>query len=204
MFMDTALEKAIGLGADYPFEPLGPGECIVPRSFLQKTGVKEGDTIQLMSEMKDFINVIIDVFNTRYMPGQVLPKFSLATGYIPFDCVVKGSVNQSYGKYGKDNVDKQFILEYNEMFPYLADFFPPVIDEYPEFIEYLSTPDLMYQYASLIMLVIPGDRASYYQTSDVAKMRVNVFDFVDQLTLDLGFYPLKGFTNLLEQVATYS
>jgi len=28
--IDTAREKQIGLGAEYPFDPLGPGECLVP------------------------------------------------------------------------------------------------------------------------------------------------------------------------------
>ena len=30
MLMNTELEKSIGLGPDYPFEPLEEGECIVP------------------------------------------------------------------------------------------------------------------------------------------------------------------------------
>ena len=29
-YIDTDREKEIGIGKDYPFGPLGPGECLVP------------------------------------------------------------------------------------------------------------------------------------------------------------------------------
>ena len=35
MYIDTALEEDIGLGTDYPFEPLGPLECIVPKKYQE-------------------------------------------------------------------------------------------------------------------------------------------------------------------------
>ena len=39
MFMDTAQEKAIGLGSEYPYEPLDSGECVVPSLFQAASGV---------------------------------------------------------------------------------------------------------------------------------------------------------------------
>ena len=41
MFMDTDQEKKIGLGANYPYDALGAGECIVPDLYSSK-GVEIG------------------------------------------------------------------------------------------------------------------------------------------------------------------
>ena len=32
-FFNMEQEKAIGLATDWPFDPLGPGECLVPASY---------------------------------------------------------------------------------------------------------------------------------------------------------------------------
>ena len=33
MFADTELERSIGIGTQYEFEALDPGECIIPANF---------------------------------------------------------------------------------------------------------------------------------------------------------------------------
>ena len=33
ILIDTEREKEIGLGPDWPYKPLGPGECIISRVF---------------------------------------------------------------------------------------------------------------------------------------------------------------------------
>ena len=47
MYIDTDLEKEIGLGSDYPFEPLGPLECILPKKYKEDHNCTEGMPIQL-------------------------------------------------------------------------------------------------------------------------------------------------------------
>ena len=39
MYIDTDREKEIGLGSDYPFEPLGPLECIIPSKYKEGYGL---------------------------------------------------------------------------------------------------------------------------------------------------------------------
>ena len=43
LLLDTERERQIGLGTDYLFEPLGPGECIVNAGL----GVVIGETLQI-------------------------------------------------------------------------------------------------------------------------------------------------------------
>ena len=45
MLMNTALEKQIGLGPDYPFEPLGQSECILSNQY--STLVSQGESIYI-------------------------------------------------------------------------------------------------------------------------------------------------------------
>ena len=47
MYIDTDLEKEIGLGSDYPFEPLGPLECILPNKYKKDYNYTEGMPIGL-------------------------------------------------------------------------------------------------------------------------------------------------------------
>ena len=56
----------------------------------------------------------------------------------------------------------------------------------------------------MFMFMLPGDRLSYYQTSDVAKMRENVYEVMNTIDETLGFWPLKGSNQLLDQMQIYS
>ena len=51
MLMDTAQEKAIGLGADYPFEPLEAGECVLG-SVWQSRKFKVNDTVTMIVPLR--------------------------------------------------------------------------------------------------------------------------------------------------------
>ena len=70
--------------------------------------------------------------------------------------------------------------------------------------EYLSTPNIMETYASYLMMVLPGDRLSYYQTSDVAKMRESIYDITNEMVETLGFFPIEGSNELLESMQIFN
>ena len=41
-----------------------------------------------------------------------------------FPCTVKGIMDDAYGKYGKDAIDSQVLMEFDQMFPYINDYLP--------------------------------------------------------------------------------
>ena len=47
------------------------------------------------------------------------------------------------------------------------------------------------------MMTLGKNRIKYYQTSDVAEMRQNVYDKTNEITEFLGFYPLKADNKLM-------
>lgn len=49
----------------------------------------------------------------------------------------------------------------------------------------------------MLMMTMPGNRLSYYETSDVAKMRISVFGETKKITDEIGFYPTQANTKLL-------
>ena len=55
-------------------------------------------------------------------------------------CTVKHFLDESYGKFGEDNVDDQIIMEYNEFFPYMNTYLPNKLQNNAGFIEWLSEP----------------------------------------------------------------
>ena len=73
MYIDTAKEKAIGLGADYPFEPLASGECIVPDQFRVSSKAQIGDTVTMNVDFYHFFNTWIAYYNAEYEPYLPIP-----------------------------------------------------------------------------------------------------------------------------------
>ena len=42
----------------------------------------------------------------------------------------------------------------------------------------------------MFMMTMPGDRLDFYKTSNVAKMRKNVFAYTNEIAAALGDYPV--------------
>ena len=62
----------------------------------------------------------------------------------------------------------------------------------------------MEEFAGLIMMVLPGDRLGYYETSSVAKMRTSIYDVMNEISSLGGDYPLKGQNDLLDDMQLYN
>ena len=73
--------------------------------------------------MGDMLRTLILTYNEQEKPHHKLSTVPGET-HIKAPCKVAGFLDKSYGKFGTSNVDHQIIMEYNEMFPYLADYLP--------------------------------------------------------------------------------
>ena len=69
MYIDTQLEKDIGLGSDYPFDPLGPLECIVPSDY-KENGLAVGSPLRLKLSAGDLLKAMVKEYNRVKTPGQ--------------------------------------------------------------------------------------------------------------------------------------
>ncbi len=68
-------------------------------------------------------------------------------------------------------------MEYNQMFPFMTPYLPKSLQYYTKFLDWLNTTEnVMEMFASLLMMVLPGDRISFYRTNDIVEMRANVFE----------------------------
>ena len=70
MYIDTAREKDIGLGSDYPFEPLGPLECIIPKKYKEDNGLIEDMPFNLKLSAGDLLKSMVAEYNRVRTPGQ--------------------------------------------------------------------------------------------------------------------------------------
>jgi len=61
----------------------------------------------------------------------------------------------------------------------------------------MSQTDILDKFSAMWMMTLPGDRLSYYRTSDVAKMRESVYSVTDEIANTVGFYPVTGETELV-------
>ena len=55
ILMDTERESEIGLGSDYPFDPLGPGECIISDTYSDNFGIGEIITLRIGEDLFDLL-----------------------------------------------------------------------------------------------------------------------------------------------------
>lgn len=97
MFMNTDLEKQVGLGADYPYPALGSGECNVPSSY-QILGKKIGDTVTIRMTLGHMLITMAAVYNAENEPIRPIHSV-LPTTRIEFPCTIKNFITESYGKY---------------------------------------------------------------------------------------------------------
>ena len=95
-------------------------------------------------------------------------------------------------------------MEYNQMFPWMIDHLPGSLKNNDDFVDYLSQPDILENFASMFMVMLPGDRLSYYKTSNVAKMKENIYEYMNSIDKTLGLFPMKGQNRLLDQMQIYS
>ena len=63
MYIDTALEEDIGLGSDYPFEPLGPLECIVPKKYQENYALELNMPLSLKLSAGDLLKSMVAEYN---------------------------------------------------------------------------------------------------------------------------------------------
>ena len=81
---------------------------------------------------------------------------------ITFPCTVKGFMSSSYDMYGTSTVEKQVIMDYNQMFPYITPHLPSDQRKRDDFTDWLAEPGQMLGFAGLFVYTLPGDRVSYY------------------------------------------
>ena len=56
--LDPSREKEIGLGPNYPYDPLGPGECIIPSVMESKKFGEPAETFKVGDVISISINLI--------------------------------------------------------------------------------------------------------------------------------------------------
>ena len=59
MYMDTEQEKNIKLGVDYPYDPLGPLECIVAEKYKSQ-GYDVGSSLKIEQPIGYLLKVMVE------------------------------------------------------------------------------------------------------------------------------------------------
>lgn len=78
--------------------------------------------------------------------------------------------DQTYGKFPKDILEDQIIMEYASFLPLLADFLPPSseLSTNDNFKNFLKTQgsEIIYEMSDFLMMTLPSPRINYYESSD--------------------------------------
>jgi hypothetical protein len=68
----------------------------------------------------------------------------------------------------------------------------------------MSQPKIMEKFAAMLMMTLPDDRMKYYESTDVGDMRAKIFDYTDEITETLGFYPVIADNALLASMTVFN
>jgi hypothetical protein len=66
MFLDTEIERKMGVGAKYKFDPMKEGQCLVNSETAGQLNVTRGQIIAVKMEMFQNLVALIDEYNTEY------------------------------------------------------------------------------------------------------------------------------------------
>lgn len=95
-------------------------------------------------------------------------------------------------------------MEYNQLFPYLNRYLPTTLSTNSGFTQWLSQPEILEKFAALLIMTLPGIRTDYYESTDVAEMRKKIFDYTNEITKTLGFYPIIAYNGLLSGMTIFN
>ena len=108
MLMDTALEKEIGIGTNYPFPPLGAGECVISVEEIKVLNVTNGSMVHMETYMVTMLNAIIDNYNSQTDNPVHNMTNNITTN---LTCKIVGFMDTTYEKYPE--FPSQVIMEYS-------------------------------------------------------------------------------------------
>ena len=178
MFMDTKLEKEIGLGPKWPFEPLGEGECLASTSFSEEYSVKLNDTIIFHFDIRNILNVIRHNYDklakeNGWEKMASVPPDDDDRSHLAMNCTIVKlfSSESTYGKLPQSGNDDQIILEWKYWLSYFSKFLDERWASNQDLMNYMQTPGMQNQYAPAFMMTLPEPRFKYYQYKDYSKIK---------------------------------
>ena len=57
---------------------------------------------------------------------------------------------------------------------------------------YLETPDILFQYAQMIMVTMPNPRMDSYESNDYKVIKATVLGYIDKIIEDIGLFPVTS------------
>ena len=204
-FIDSDKESKIGI--EWPFPKLKANQCLISQETANSNEFNIGDEIMINTQMERTISAI----SHRFYESTKQDVEWLSQKDIPLKCEIVGMLNKTYGKFGKNKLNKVVIMEFETLPKLINDGVQSVIgkrnlgetNEYTElykFIENLSP----YEYVHYMIYTFPEPRLSRYSTSDFNSLSAGAVSFMQNISDHLGYYPLKISMPIMEQMKKFN
>ena len=192
LLIDTELEKSIGLGTEYPFGKLDAGECIVSPIF-ENNGYSVGDTVRVYVWLTQLIRAQAEYYNQNVRAPDESEVWTDHGFERWMNCTIAGFIEEPYGKVPTEDWNRLIIMELNEFYQSteFVDSFPTWLPKFPDFVDYLTqTENILEQYTSLIMVMLPSPRYSYYENAYFHDTVRAIQNYMNDFITSVGTYPL--------------
>eukprot|EP01116_Phalansterium_solitarium_P009244 TRINITY_DN23310_c0_g1_i1.p1 TRINITY_DN23310_c0_g1~~TRINITY_DN23310_c0_g1_i1.p1 ORF type:complete len:1055 (+),score=403.59 TRINITY_DN23310_c0_g1_i1:200-3364(+) len=193
--IDSAREKAIGVGRAWPFGSMKPNEIIISSQLAKDLQTGIGQTLAVRIDPAAYLGQAWTMIFSR--------RNSVPGVGIELVVTVKGVV--SAGAYGRipSRIARFAFMEYGSFFPQLVAAAPATLFT-PDELESARAVNL-YEYASyLVMELPPSERMKYYITSDFDAIQNDVTRFGSDFSYLVGFNNLKMTLPILDNIRAFN
>ena len=120
-----------------------------------------------------------------------------------YNCTIKDFKASNYGKAATEYDDSLIFMELSQYLEYQLLFIPKELQEREDFMNYLRTENLVYQYIIQVLVALPEPRQNNY-ASDFSQTTSHILGIFDKIVDSVGFYPIQNENPLLSELSIHS
>ena len=120
-----------------------------------------------------------------------------------YNCTIKDFKTSNYGKEGTQYDDSLIFMELSPYVTYALLFLPEEYQEREDYMNYLRTENLIYQYIIKVLVALPEPRQDNY-ASDISQTTSHILGIFDKIVDSVGFYPVYNENPLLSELSIHS
>lgn len=189
-FIDTAKERRMEVGRDWPFDALGASECIIEKSTAAELGVSIGDSVVISGPISD---VLLQAFiESSLQDLRPTSQTTAGTAYSTYGSAILVSkvarvASDSYEKLHNDERNYVF-MEYGYALETWAGALTPLLPPYRR--AAFAMGDVRDVASEIVFNFAPDERMDAYSSSDYADIQKAATDFSSLYISELGFNQL--------------
>eukprot|EP01060_Flectonema_neradi_P010229 TRINITY_DN17355_c0_g1_i1.p1 TRINITY_DN17355_c0_g1~~TRINITY_DN17355_c0_g1_i1.p1 ORF type:complete len:1106 (+),score=147.38 TRINITY_DN17355_c0_g1_i1:33-3320(+) len=189
--IDTEREKTMGLGREWPYDPIKPGHAIVKKGLADEMALSAGDTMVVSLTLSP---PLLGMFRDVGL-GRMEWPYAIKSS-VTMTVTIQDVFTDNHGKLSSDNS-----VVFMELEPFLSHVALFMHEDIPDSTrEYISqTPKLIEKYVTSVTINLnPSQRLSLYENSEYKSIQNDFINWISPAILRVGFNQIEAEAEILE------